>query len=68
MARQYKLVVDRDGVSAKLFVHDDNKVEIIDADNMIESDYLSRKQKLLTEVIALMRQYDVQSWKCTWEG
>ena len=67
MARQYKLTIDRDAVTAKLFVHDDDKIEVIDADDMVDSTYLLQKLNLLKDLVALMRKYGVSSWKCTWE-
>jgi hypothetical protein len=62
--RQYKLVIQRDTITAKLFVHNDNKVEIIDADDNVDADYLIRKQTLLKELVDIMRKYEVSSWKC----
>ena len=68
MARQYRYEIQRPGVTAELYVHDDNSLELTDPDSGLDIEYLRVKLAILKELIAWMRMYGVTNIECTWEG
>ena len=65
MAREYKLEIQRPGVTATLYYHDDNSLELEDADSGQHVDYLQTKLSITQEMIGWMRKYGVTSVECT---
>jgi len=63
MAFRYKVTVDRDSISAKLFVGENDIVNVVDPDDEVQSGYLIKKQMIIKELISSMRSYDVESFK-----
>lgn len=68
MARQYKLEVTRPGASPVLFIHDDDTLEIIDADSGSNFNYLLLKLRIFQDVVRWMREFGVTGIECKWVG
>ena len=64
MARLYKLEVQRPGVSAELFYHDDTSLELTDADSGLPIDYLQRKLQIARSLFEWMQTYNITSLEC----
>ena len=65
MARQFRFEVQRSGFSAELYVHDDNTIELVNADSGMPADYLIKKQLLLKEIYSWMRDYNISNLECS---
>jgi len=68
MARIYKLEVERGGVTAKLFVHDDGLLEIVDADTNSPADYLIQKLVMAKDMVVWMKKFGVNKYECKYVG
>ncbi len=66
--RQYEVKVKRDGVTARLFVHDDDMVELVAADSWGKADYLIDKQRIIKDLVAMARKYNIILFKLLKEG
>lgn len=64
MAREYKLEIQRDGVNAVLYYHDDNTIELTDPDSGVHIDYLQTKLSITQEMIGWMRKHGVLTLEC----
>jgi len=64
MARIYKLEVQRNGISAVLYYHDDGTLELVDADSGEQIEYLQIKLNLAKDMFAWMSKYNVSSLEC----
>jgi len=65
MAREYKLEVERNGGSAVLYYHDNNTLELLDADSGGHIDYLQTKLSIVQEMIGWMRKHNVEKVECS---
>ena len=65
MAKEYKLEVQRNGISAILYYHDDKTLELTDPDSGQHIDYLQIKLSLTAQIINWMKTYGVSSLECT---
>jgi len=65
MAREYKVEVTRDGEVSELYIHDDDTVEIVIAENNVKADYLIKKQIQVKDLVNLFRLFNVESFEVT---
>lgn len=65
MAREFSVEIQRDGINAQLFLHNDGSVEIVNPDSGEQLEYLRVKLTLAKEMAEWMRKYSVIRWECT---
>lgn len=65
MARKYKLEVQRDGVNAILYYHDDGTIELIDADSGEKLQYLQDKLVISDLLFKWMDTFNVETFECS---
>ena len=63
MARKYKVEVTRDSITAKMFVHDDKILEIVDPDSGVQQEYLIRKLVLVKELFEICESYNLDGFE-----
>ena len=68
MTRQYKLEVERPSANPVLYIHEDDTLEIMDADSGSNFVYLLRKLEIFKEVVHWMRDFGVTNIECKWVG
>ena len=65
MAREYSFEIVRPGITAELFVHDDNSLELVDPDSGLSIEYLQTKLNILRELVLWMKTNGVTNVECT---
>ena len=65
MARLYKLEVQRSGLNAVLYYHDDGSLELIEPDSGAQIEYLQVKLNLAKDMFAWMDKYNVTNMECS---
>lgn len=65
MARKFKLEVQRPGVTAVLYYHDDKTLELVDADSGEHIDYLQTKLSITQEMVGWMERFGVTNIECS---
>ena len=60
MAREYKIEIERSGVEAESYIHENDNYETVTADTNVHTDYLIRKLQYCQRCVELARQYDIK--------
>lgn len=67
MARLYKLEVQRNGINAIMYYHDDGKLELLDPDSGESIDYLQTKLRISELMFEWCKKYGITNVECSKE-